>query len=286
MKSTAPVLSQVLVFLCWCTSFASAQATTSRLIPDDNLSYPVLIRIGASRSASGFYLNTGSNIFLVTAAHVLFLSDGRTLIGTQADALSYAGDPKERTPALFKLDLKVLTESGNIKTDNIHDVAVVRIGSVAVVGAERTLTPMAGVEARSAPISGLVPVGFRTVKRFAEVLVSNEVIVFGYPTSIGIPQDKVPQLDYSRPLLRKGIVAGTNEALKSIILDCAVYPGNSGGPVVELSRDGAIMRFQIIGVIIQYVPFVQGDAPDVVSNSGYAVAAGMDTVLDLVETFK
>lgn len=105
-------------------------------------------------------------------------------------------------------NLKVLSESGNIKTDTVHDVVVVRIGSVSGDGAEMRSTPIAGVEARSAPSSGFVSASIRTVKRFSEVLVSNEVIVFGYPRSIGVTN--VRQLDYSRPLLRKGIVAGTN----------------------------------------------------------------------------
>jgi hypothetical protein len=141
-----------------------------------------------------------------------------------------------------------------------------------------------GVMMRTVPKSGYVTAGTHSVKRFADVLVSNEVIVFGYPSSLGVTN--IPQLDYFRPLLRKGIVAGTNEALKSLVLDCAVYPGNSGGPVVEVTRDSTGTRFKIIGVIIQYVPFAQGDATTVLSNSGYAIAAGMDAVLDLVETFK
>jgi hypothetical protein len=281
-------LRGILIFL-WCidllavASVALGQTVSSRLIPDDNLSYPVLIRIGAT-AGSGFYLATEKDVFLVTAAHVLFEPDRRTLIAMQAEALSYASDPKERTQAVFRLDLKALNENGDIKVDTAHDVAVVRVARVTGQGAAMTSRPMPGVVMRSVPKSGYVTAGTHAVKRFAEVLVSNEVIVFGYPSSLGVPN--IPQLDYSRPLLRKGIVAGTNEALKSIVLDCPVYPGNSGGPVVEVTRDRTGTRFQIVGVIIQFVPFAQGDATNVLSNSGYAVAAGMDAVLDLVDTFK
>jgi hypothetical protein len=284
MRRTPHGLRGILIFL-WCIELlavASGQTAPSRLIPADNLSYPVLIRIGAT-SGSGFYLATEKDVFLVTAGHVLFEPDRRTLIATQAEALSYASDPKERTQAVFRLDLKALGENGNIKIDNLHDVAVVRVAMVTGQGAAMTSRPMPGVVMRSVPKSGYVTAGTHTVKRFAEVLVSNEVIVFGYPSSLGVPN--IPQLDYSRPLLRKGIVAGTNEALKSIVIDCAVYPGNSGGPVVELTRDSTGTRFRIIGVIIQYVPFKPDDAASVLSNSGYAVAAGMDSVLDLVEAF-
>ena len=285
MRRNPHGLRGILIFL-WCIDLlavASGQTAPSRLIPADNLSYPVLIRIGTT-TGSGFYLATETDVFLVTAAHVLFEPDRRTLIGTQAETLSYASDPKERTQAVFRLDLKALGDNGDIKIDNLHDVAVVRVAMVTGQGAAMTSRPMPGVVMRSVPKSGYVTAGTHTVKRFAEVLVSNEVIVFGYPSSLGVPN--IPQLDYSRPLLRKGIIAGTNEALKSIVLDCPVYPGNSGGPVVEVTRDGTGTRFRIIGVIIQFVPFAQGDAANVLSNSGYAVAAGMDAVLDLVETFR
>ena len=285
MRPANHALRGVLIFL-WCVNLhavASGQTTTSRLIPDDNLSYPVLLRIGTT-AGSGFYLTTDRHVFLVTAAHVLFEADRRTLNGMQAEALSYASDPKERTQAVFRLDLKTLNENGNIRVDNLHDVAVVRVAMVTGEGGAMTSRPVPGVVMRSVPKSGYVTAGTHTVKRFSDVLVSNEVIVFGYPSSLGVAN--IPQLDYFRPLLRKGIVAGTNEALKSIVIDCAVYPGNSGGPVVELTRDATGTRFRIIGVIIQYVPFAQGDAANVLSNSGYAVAAGMDAVLDLVDTFK
>src|SRR6266446_8023873 len=166
------VVRGILIFL-WCIAFvgvASGQTTTSRLVPDDNLSYPVLIRIGTT-AGSGFYLTTERHVFLVTATHVLFEPDRRTLLGIQAEALSYASDPKERTQAVFGLDLKALSESGNIRIDNLHDVAVVRVAMVTGEGAAMKSRPMPGVVVRSAPKSGYVTAGTQTVKRFADVLV-------------------------------------------------------------------------------------------------------------------
>jgi len=129
-----------ILIVLWCIDLlavASGQAVSSRLIPEDNLSYPVLIRIGTT-SGSGFYLATGEDVFLVTAAHVLFEPDRRTLIAVQAEALSYASDPKERTQAVFRLDLKALNENGSIKIDTPHDVAVVRVARVTRLGAAMT----------------------------------------------------------------------------------------------------------------------------------------------------
>ena len=114
--------------------------------------------------------------------------------------------------------------------------------------------------------------------------------VFGYPTSLGIKE--IPQIDPLRPLLRFGIIAGTNPARKSIILDCPSYPGNSGGPVLEVEEvDLVNRRFRVIGVVSQFVPFAETWVNKThhyqnltISNSGYTVAVSMDPVLDLIST--
>lgn len=132
----------------------------------------------------------------------------------------------------------------------------------------------------------LLAAGF--FKKYAEVLIGNEVFIFGYPTSIGIKN--VPQIDYTRPLLRKGIIAGKNEDKKNIILDCPVYYGNSGGPVVEVEEEGGTIRkFRVVGIISQFVPFEQewfnlqhGYTNKDLENSGYSIATPLDAALELI----
>ena len=121
------------------------------------------------------------------------------------------------------------------------------------------------------------------VKKYNEVLVGNQVFVFGYPVSIGIRD--VPQLDLRHPLLRSGIVAGLNRATKAIVIDCAVYPGNSGGPVVQVEHKGLPSYFEVIGVVSQFVPFQEmaGQFNRLLTNSGYAMVVPMDAVLELTQ---
>jgi hypothetical protein len=131
------------------------------------------------------------------------------------------------------------------------------------------------------------------VLRFNDVLVSNEVFVLGYPRSVGL--DDYPQFDPRQPLLRKGVVAGINRERHTIILDLPVYPGNSGGPVVQVetaAEGGKIVRkFRVIGIASEFVPVVDhlmtwwGQDTPLVHNSGYAIAASMDAVLDILSTF-
>jgi len=145
---------------------------------------------------------------------------------------------------------------------------------------------LTGVTIQQLSKSGPVGVALDAVKAFDKALTGNDVIVFGYPSSIGLKN--LPQIDYERPLLRRGIVAGTNASTRSIILDCPVYPGNSGGPVLEEDSNGLVKSLKVIGVVIQYVPFSQvaGSetlAVQILSNSGYSVVAPMDFVLELIK---
>jgi len=143
-----------------------------------------------------------------------------------------------------------------------------------------------GVTVESMAKDGILGVDIGSIKPFNRVLVGNDVVLFGYPTSLGLKQ--TPQLDPRRPLLRKGIVAGTDPSNESIVLDCPVYFGNSGGPVLELDRVGFMTHLVIIGVVSQYVPFVEVGgsntvAMQVMANSGYSIATPMDFVLELIK---
>jgi hypothetical protein len=65
-------ISMVLsLMLCLSTMFVYAQQS-NRALPDDNLGYPVLISFDGGVFGSGFYLDTSSALYLVTAKHVLF----------------------------------------------------------------------------------------------------------------------------------------------------------------------------------------------------------------------
>ena len=115
------------------------------------------------------------------------------------------------------------------------------------------------------------------VNLFDDVMVSNVVYIFGYPTSL----TKIPVLDIQIPLLRRGIVAGKNNRLKTIILDCPAFRGNSGGLVLQVEDQVFEQKFRAIGVISQFVPFYKGkDFPE---NSGYSIAVPLDFLFEIIE---
>jgi hypothetical protein len=252
-----------------------------RKVPDDNLSYPVLVSTGIS-SGSGFYLNTGAHAVFVTANHVINAPGTQTPISNDVHLSSFALDPADNEKIELQLDLRAMSAAGLVRVDTARDICVCRIGSGGSIATN------SGVKVLSARPSGLVSVGPSTVRLYKDVLVSNEVYIFGYPVSLGMKHQA--QIDFSKPLLRSGIVAGKNDNRRAIVLDCAAYPGNSGGPVLEVEQEAASFRYRIIGVVTEFVPTlapVLGSQSEsfVASNSGYALAASMDDVLGLVEQF-
>lgn len=310
--------SSILICLALLVFFAGT-ATAQREIPDDNLAYPVLITLGNGNFGSGFFLNTKDSVYLVTAKHVLFDPTNQRLFDQHATLLSYSKDLSDSTPNRIVLDFAILQQAGKVKPHPSQDIVVVQVfnevsappplpGSNLSVPPQppeappsqgsspqaaqpvRNMLPVAGVQIVSYAASGILGADISALRTFDKVLVGNEAMVFGYPNSLGLQQ--FPQLDPNRPLLRKGIIAGTNQAKKSIILDCPVYFGNSGGPVLEMDRGPFTTQLSIIGVVDQYVPFVQGGgsqsptmafAMQIQTNSGYSIAIPMDFVLELVK---
>jgi len=277
--------------ICLCIFFVTVMFTSDTLagreIPDDNLSYPVLIRLEGSGTASGFYASDWKSLYFVTASHVLFSDQGVTLRTLRAELLSYPANPKDIRKVIISLDLALLQTQSQIRVHKTHDVTIVRM---AALNEKKEINFVQGVQFKQETEErNIVSVDITSsVKKFEDVFEANEVYIFGYPTSLGIEQIK--QIDYERPLLRKGIIAGRNPQNRTLIVDCPVYFGNSGGPVVEVEHKGiGGTDFLVVGVVSQFVPFKEefvnkpyGFTNIQISNSGYAIVTPMDAVLELL----
>ena len=263
-----------------------------RAIPDFNLATPVLIAGNYGGFGSGFFMNADERVYLITARHVLIQPGTINLKHQSVTLTSYSPDLADPTPNTIVLDLHVLAGDSRIIAHPTSDVAVIRLATKRKE--DGRLDFFSGIRLTSTPRAGLLLVSTDAAKRFDDVLVSNPVIIFGYPRSLGLQQ--TPQFDYDRPLLRSGIVAGKNLVQKTVVLDCPVYPGNSGGIVMEIEQDGVMNKFRAIEVVSEFVPFRQpivpvgsglggGQAAPThigMLNSGYSIASPMDSVLELV----
>jgi hypothetical protein len=222
--------------------------------------------------------DAGNNSQYINAIKKLYKDSQKLrLVSTIATLLSYSKKGNDKTE--IELQLKKLFDEGQIKYHPSQDVAVVKIGSLGnPVGDMRRARPINGVKklSGSEEIWGLDK---KNIKLFDDVLISNEIFSFGYPSSLS----QYPPLNIKMPLLRKGITAGKNEVNKIIIIDCPSYYGNSGGLVIEKEQTQLFeTKFNAIGVVSSLVPFIKG-SPENFENSGYSIAVPMDPVLELIE---
>jgi len=260
---------------------------SQRSIPDDNLAYPVLIILSGGGSGTGFFVNSVHGVFLVTAKHVLFDQNSK-LRSTNCDLISYSKDPKENVKNHFRVSLGFMNENKLLNYNQKYDVAVLKISPTSSLDTHGYMNLYDSVKIVSNSSTGIVCVNEKNVKRFDDVLVANDIYIFGYPTSLGIAD--APQFDYLKPLLRKGIIAGKYDVLKTLILDCPVYFGNSGGPVLESTFIGTGYEFKVIGVVSEFIPFAERWINETqrysninISNSGYSVCTSMDVVLEMLK---
>lgn len=257
-------------------------------LPKNNLAYPVLITVSTDSMGTGCYIVDDGIIYLSTAKHVLF-DENNDLRGTTATLKSYTEDLNENDYTQIDLDLNLLLRNTNILFHNMYDVCVIKLLTISATGNESDAVE--GVLITNESSQGIVGIDInKTSKVYSEVLISNNIFIFGYPVSIGL--QNLPQINYSMPLLRKGIVAGKNDSNKTIILDCPIYQGNSGGPVIELEDEGNQIIYRLIGLVSQFIPVEDrwenksfGLTNIQWSNSGYSVAMPVDFIKDLLPQF-
>lgn len=250
-------------------------------IPEINLKYPVFIQIGNS-TGSGFFCRTEKKVFLITALHVLYVdANGVKKIRDKKIRLTcYDKDVNITDPIELLIDIDMV----GVRKNDEMDIVLLEIASLTNPG----LGLLKGVQINK-PKANLVVVPSNHLKKFSDVLVSNEVFIMGFPSSLGIGEK---QIEKKQPLLRKGIIAGKNTTNTTIILDCPVYFGNSGGLALEVEHlEGGNKKFSVIGVVSEFVPFVEqlkslqlGYTNLNFENSGYSVVVPVDTILELAST--
>ena len=269
----------------------ATMARAQAYLPEDNLAYPVQVLVQGG-GGTGFFVRRDRDLFLVTARHVLVNPVTGQLWSPETTLRALSKDIKETAVTVIHLNLAQLQDERQLRTDAIRDVAVMHLGTLRVDGVNTT----AGAVITDKSKAGIIVAPFDYLTRYADVDISSQIFMLGYP-SIGVTG--AAQIDRTKPLVRGGIVAGVNAALKTIIIDAPVNHGNSGGPVVQLSRTN---RLRIIGIATQFVPVPEdvlplgpGDASDppasssrtllALGNSGYGVVASADAIIDLIAGF-
>ncbi|WP_430807825.1 S1 family peptidase [Chryseobacterium arthrosphaerae] len=259
-----------------------------------NWSYPILIEF-TNGSGTGFFIEKSKKSYLITAKHVL-MDLNTNIFREKTVSIKYLSlDEQGELMGVtnFVINLELLMKNGKIYVHPEQDIIVLDIFEYIDQGEVkmkfRDEVDIVG------EIKGSFPqFGESSIIKLQEIKITNDIYVFGYPTSIGIKAN--PQYDYNLPLIRKGIISQIYKDKGTIILDCQVQHGNSGGAVVQVAEVNGQTIFGVIGVQIEYIPyitkqaiygaggFLAGEVQDN-KNSGYSVAVAMNSVTELIEKF-
>lgn len=253
------------------------------VIPTEKLTSPVLIEIGTEFGSGFMVRGDKGGIFIVTAKHVLF-KEGK-LKSYKMKLTGHGAKWDEDCNYKILINLDSLNFNNYIKSDTLIDAAIIKIGNINDSSWVKLLAGIK-IEKKCSSVMNYVPIS--ALGGFEDVIIGNDVFIFGFPNTIGLKN--IEQIDYERVLVKKGIISGINYKKNYIILDCEVYPGNSGGPVLQINDKGIIgYEFKIIGLIIEYVPFNDSyinqndkNRQSNFLNSGYSIAIPLDRIKTMI----
>lgn len=269
----------------------------SNRFPLDNLDLAVIINLDNGLSlGSGFRLKYEGFNFLVSAKHVLY-NEKDQLRGTLLNFSTPTIIDKEKKTLTFEINL----EEAKKFYSKTHDVCAVLLGrnidvDISVIPKELRHRIVPGTKPQIfepepyliLPVdSGIVNMGSfkqENTRNFDSIIIGNDVYIVGYPASLMLENDDI--FDTLTPLIRKGIVAGKNNKNDMIIIDCASYPGNSGGPIFEQTEDN---YFYVVGLVSRYIPFKiewrnnrEKLSHIEYHNSGYTAGVSMKPIYNLL----
>jgi trypsin-like peptidase len=178
----------------------ATEARAQAYLPEDNLAYPVQVVVQGG-GGTGFFVRRDRDLFLVTARHVVASPATGELWSGEATLRALSKDLKETAVTVIHLNVAQLKEERRLRVDAIRDVAVMHLGTLKADGVNTT----PGVVITDTSKAGIIVAPFDYLTRFADVDVSSQIFMLGYP-SIGVTG--AAQIDRTRPLVRGGIVAG------------------------------------------------------------------------------
>jgi hypothetical protein len=261
----------------------SCFAALGQVLSDNLTSVPAYIEIklpnGSINVGSGIFLYESNKLFLATAGHVLFVENSDSTLLSSNASISFIGSREPRERCDIELNPVQLSEGGAVKRHPKRDIAVVKIGTTRFDDITSALSFLPGVKANYT--NTLFVTLESNCSFFSDVFQGDETYTFGYPKNLLVYSDLV-QVDFEQPLVRHGIIAQKNPKTGNLILDSAVYGGNSGGPVL-IRRPGKILGsydFRVVGLVTQTVPARY--MPTNIVNSGYAVVEPIDYAFKLM----
>jgi Trypsin-like peptidase domain len=261
-------------------------------IPEVIVTGASLVQAGNS-TGSGFFIQDSLSLYFVTARHVI-MNEGVNPITKKIEYRFmtpnieirwYARKAEESVSNLMIINAEELMKSGNLVhgTKIEEDFVVARIAQFTYVDSSLSLVNYSTFVNRPGASSRIEGYPIYILAKFSETNIGDEVIMVGYPKSLGLKE--IPQYDFNRPLIRKGLMAGKDIPRKNLIIDCPSYGGNSGGAVFAIKDEGFQSSFYLAGIVSSFIPLQEtwinpsyGIQNSEFSNSGYSVVIPIEKV--------
>jgi len=265
-------------------------------LADELLRMPVLITLNNGSTGSGIFMQDSSNIFLITARHVLFDEGTNRFIPESLKLKYYPKNITDGDTSIISIDFRKMKDS-LVRFDKQHDIAIIKIAhiekNIGDTAFNVTLIPYLKTIYN---VTTLNQYPSKMTKKYSQIKIGTDIYLFGYPSSLGtkwVYPQSIDIFDYDRPLLRSGIIAGKNDKLKTIIIDAPSYWGNSGGPVFIKQTEFLQVSYHLVGIVSGFIPFydyIHSDKSGTynlqVSNSGYSIIIPIEFAINLMKDFK
>lgn len=270
---------------------------------DDIISSSILIESEFGKGSGFILINESSNIYLITASHVLFdriiIDSTPTIIHpNKLDIYHYPREPHKIQPYRINVDFDGVFRSNLIIFDFSSDIAIIHIGKEVLSNNQTFILYNKFTKKLDSISSRVVLWPQSALIHYEDVIVGSDIYINSYASSLS--DEYYKQYNFSRPLIRKGIVAGKQQEDKSLILDCFVFPGMSGAPVIQYRPHSDVItypspsfEYYISGIIIEFIPYTlrwenkqYKMTNSEIQNSGFSKCISVDPILELITLYE
>jgi hypothetical protein len=267
-------------------AFVATSAFGQSHFENDTHCQPALVvQESGDGAGTGFFVRDSISWYLVTAKHLVLDAKSGKLLAEKYNVLAWSQDLSRDERSNVSLRIKTALDSGKVFYNTKDDVVAIELGKVKN-GKEYSFNSYASLVSGSK--AGIIkPVAIGVGEEFKNIHLGDAVLLFGYPTALGLKP--MPQFDYDKPMVRSGIIGGKFEERHNLVIDCPVFAGNCGSPVLR-KADG---KMKLVGILVSNIPSFdpnleanggkRTEESIYQNNSGYGLVVPMDVVGELVK---
>lgn len=252
---------------------------------ESRLTGVLLIEVGNSSGSGIVYGDSTGTIYLITAKHVIINQNTGKYFSNKIKVSWYSFDIVEDPMSSFTLYIDEISKEEYIKQSEDIDIIAIRVAHDIPIN-EDVRPIIYEPYIRDKVIQKQINIFSKKYVSFSDNYhLGDDAYLMGYPKALGLKQ--IPQYDFNRPLVSKGCISGKDQTIRSVIIDCPSYGGNSGGPVmvkvIKSIPQGLLINYNLIGFVVQFIPYVKSDSDKVeIINSGYSVVIPIEDALKLI----